>query len=327
MTLTRFLARVALLASFAMSAGAQDFPSKPITIVVGYGAGGGVDTVSRVVANRMSEVLASSVVVENKPGASGNIGARAVANAKPDGYTLLAAPWTTYALNQNLSPATVGFDLAKDFAAVSAIAQQPLVLVSPASFPANSVAELIAMAKSKPGNLTFASAGVGTLDHIAGEFLQRQAGIEMVHVPYKTTAMALQDMLGGLVQMLFASPPFAMPALKAGQTKALMVTMPARIPALPDVPTPAEVGLPGFEVLSTYGLLAPAGTPPAILKRLQDALHETLKTPAVATKLRDLGVTPTPNSSADAEKQIRNDLAKWGKIIKDANIKVDDTKK
>ncbi len=301
-------------------ASADDFPSKPITFVVAYPPGGGADAIGRLLAQRLSDSLGKPVVVDNRPGFSGNIGAASVAKAAPDGYTLLVAPWTTYAINSALYPDKVGYSLEKDFAPVTVIGYLPLVMMVNPTVPAHTVQEFIALAKAKPDALSYGSTGPGSLEHISAEMLKLQAGINMLHVPYKGSGPAVTDLIGGQIQVLFITAPTWAAHSKSGKLRALMVTTPARNDTFPDLPTPKESGLPNYEVFSTYGLLAPAGTPPAVLKRLNDEIRKILENADTKARFKALGVDASPSTPEAAAQRISGDLAKWTKAIKDSNI-------
>lgn len=300
---------------------AEDFPARTITLVVAYAPGGGVDAVARLVGQKLSEALSTSVVVENRAGFSGNIGAASVARAPADGYTLLLAPWTTYAINSVLYPGKVGYDLDKDFVPITVIGYLPLVLLVNPQLAANSVQDVIALARAKPDSISFGSSGPGSLEHIAAELLQLQANVRMVHVPYKGNGPAVVDLISGQIQMLFTTAPTWAAHANSGRLKALMVTTPQRNERFHDLPTPKEAGLPGLEVFSTYGLLAPAGTPAPVVKRLNEELNKLLQAADMRARLRVLGVDAAPSTPDAAQQRVANDLAKWEQILKAANIR------
>lgn len=305
----------------APMARAQDYPSRPITFVVAYPPGGGADAIGRLLAQRLSEAMGTTIVVENKAGFSGNIGAQYVAKSKPDGYTLLVAPWTTYAINSLLYPDKVGYSLEKDFSPVSVIGYLPLVLIVSSQVPAKTVPDLIALAKAKPDSLSYASTGIGSLEHIAAEMFKRQTQTSMVHVPYKGSGPAMSDLMGGQIQLIFITAPTAVANEKSDKVRLMMLTMPERNAALPSLPVPAEAGVPGYEVFSTYGLLAPAGTPPDVLAKLNAELGKVLQQPDTKAKFLALGVTAAPSTPDFAAQRIRGDLAKWSKALKESDIK------
>jgi tripartite-type tricarboxylate transporter receptor subunit TctC len=315
----------AALAAFAWSGAAlaQDYPSRQVTMVVGYPPGGAVDAVGRMIAQRLGDSLGKPVVVDNKSGASGNIGAQFVAKAAPDGYTLLVAPLTSYAMNSLLLPATTGYHLDKDFAPVSLVGYLPLVLMANEAVPATTPAQLVAIAKAKPASLNYASSGNGSIEHVAGEMFKRQAGVSLLHIPYRGAAPAMTDLLAGQVQVMFATAATAMANMKTGRIKPLMVATPQRIAALPDVPTAREAGFPGFEVASTYAVLAPAGTPPAVVRRLNQEIAKIMQVPEVRQRFQTLGIETMASTPEEAGVRVNAELVKWGQVIKAANIKAD----
>lgn len=309
----------AALVSFA--ALAQDYPAKPVTMVVGYPAGGAVDVIGRLVSQKLGDLLGKPVVVDNKAGASGSIGAQFVAKAPADGYTLLMAPLTSYAMNSALYPSTVGFQLDKDFAGVSLVGYLPLVLVANQDLPAASAADVVKMAKAKPGKFNYGSSGNGSIEHVAGEMFKRQMGVSLVHIPYRGAAPAMTDLMAGQVELMFATSATALANLKSGRAKALMLASPTRISALPDVPTAKEAGVADFEVASTYAVLAPAGTPAPVVQRLNAAMGKILQSPDVRARFQTLGVEVMGSTPEEASKRLTAEAGKWGKAIKDANIK------
>ena len=302
---------------------AHDYPNKQITLVVAYPPGGGVDAVTRIVGQKLSEALATNVVVENRPGFSGNIGAASVAKAAADGYTLLLAPWTTYAINSVLYAGRVGYALDKDFTPITVVGYLPLILLVNPQVAANSVQELLALAKANPDSISFGSTGPGSLEHIAAELLKIQANVKMVHVPYKGNGPAVTDLIGGQIQMMFTTAPTWAAHANSGRLKALMVTTPARSEAFPELPTPKESGLPAFEVFSTYGLVAPAGTPAKVIKRLNEEMTRILQAPDTKARFKVLGVDPAPSTAEAAQQRVTRDLARWEQILKAANIKAE----
>jgi len=325
-TLLRALAAIACIAALegAAPAAAQApaYPTKPIRLVVPFPPAGATDILARAVAQKLTEVWGQSVVVDNRPGAGGNIGSELVARAAPDGYTLEMGTVGTHAINSSLY-AKMPYDHVKDFAPVILVAAVPNVLVVNPAVPANSVRELIAYAKANPGKLNFASSGSGTSIHLSGELFKVMAGVEMTHVPYKGSAPALQDLLGGQVQLMFDNLPPSLPQIKAGKLRALGVTTAARSPALPDVPTIAESGLPGFESSSWFGVLAPAGTPPAIIAKLNAEIAKWLATPEAKDRLVAIGANGAGGSPEDFAKHIAAETAKWAKVVKESGAKVD----
>lgn len=312
------VAALACTASFA-----QDYPSRQVTVVVGYAAGGAVDAVARLISQKLGDALGKPVVVDNKAGASGNIGAQFVAKAAPDGHTLLMAPVTTYAMNSLLYPATAGYQLDKDFAGVSTVGYLPLVLVVNEALPARSVADLVKAAKAKPGGMDYGSSGNGSIEHVAGEMFKQQAGVSMVHIPYRGAAPAITDLMAGQLSLMFATVPTAVANLKTGKLRPLAVTTPERIGALRDVPTAREAGYPGFEVASVYAVLAPAATPRPVVQRLNQEIAKILQMPDVQARFQTLGIERASATPEETTQRLGQELAKWGKVIKDSGIKVD----
>jgi tripartite-type tricarboxylate transporter receptor subunit TctC len=331
MTVTRYL-RGVLMPSLAMmialgfvagTALAQNagFPDRPIRMIVGFAAGGSTDVAARIVAQRMSEVLGQSVLVENRTGASGLIAAEDVVKSPPDGYTLMMASQTVLAVVPRLyRKATV--DPVKDFAPVAYCGASPLVLVVNPSFPAHTTAEVIALAKATPGKIIFGTGGVGTTPHIASEMFQYAAGIKMTHVPYRGEAGAINDVVAGQIPAMFANLSAVMGQIKAGTVRAIAVTSPQRSPLVPDVPTVAET-LPGFAAETWFGLVAPAGTPPDVIAKLNAAALQALASADTKKRYADLGMTDTSEGRTTPEQvdaYIKSEIAKWAKVIKDANI-------
>ena len=328
--MTRFakgvLSAIAMFAALAAAGGALaqalTYPTKPIRLVVPFPPGGATDILARDVAQKLTEAWGQAVVVDNRPGAGANIGTELVAKAPPDGYTLLMGTVGTHAINPSLY-AKLPYDHIKDFAPVILVAGVPNVLVVNPALPVNSVAELIAYAKANPGKLNFASSGSGTSIHLSGELFKVMAGVQMIHIPYKGSAPAVQDLIGGQVQLMFDNLPPSLPQIKAGKLRALAVTSTTRAPALPDVPTMAEAGLPGFEASSWFGILAPAGTPPAIVAKLNAEIAQWLATPEAKEKLAKQGASAAGGSPDDFARHIAAETAKWAKVVKDSGAKVD----
>ena len=312
-----------ICALISISAGAQEYPSKTVTIIVPFAAGGAVDTLARILGQKLSENLGKPVVIDGRPGDSGNIGARFVAKAPNDGHTLLMSALTTYSMNATLMQGQTGYDLDRDFAAVSIVGYLPLVLVVNAYLPANSVPDLIRLSKARPGQLAFGSSGNGSIEHVAAEMFGRQAKIQILHVPYRGAAPAMIDLMGGQIQAILTTTTTAINNLKGGRLKPLMVATPERLGALPDVKTARESGLPGFEVASTYGILAPAGTPPAIVGRLNREFANIVAVPDVKTRFQQLGVDTAAMPPEEAARRIRAEIDKWNKVIREANIKIE----
>ena len=310
-----------IAAGLGQRAWAQDYPSKPIRFVIPYPAGGPTDILGRVVGQKLSENIGQPVVIENKPGASGMIGAEQVARAKPDGYTILVNA-SIHVINPSLY-SKMAFDAVKDFAPVTQLASVPLVLVVSPSVPANSVGELIGLAKASPGKLNFASSGVGAAPHLAGELLKSMTGTDIVHVPYKGSSPAITDVVAGHVTMMIDSMPSSMGQVKAGNLKVLGVSTAKRTPALPDVPTIAESGVPGFDVATWYGVWAPAGTPGDIVGKLQAEIAKVLQQPEIREKYADLGAEPVGSTPEQFDAYCRSELTRWAQVVKISGAKLD----
>jgi tripartite-type tricarboxylate transporter receptor subunit TctC len=316
------LAAFAYLAfALAHTAFAQGFPSKPIRIVVTYPPGGGADLMARLVAPKMSELLGQPVVVENKPGASGQIGATEVARAAPDGYTLLLDA-SSYAVNPSLY-GKLPYEPTKAFTPIAVLALFPNVLVVTPSFPVHDVKELIAQAKAKPGSIAFASSGNGSAQHLSGELFRQKTGVEMTHIPYKGGGPAMNDVMGGQVPTFFANMASSLPQIKAGKLRALAITGARRSPALPEVPTMAEAGVPGYEVYEWNAIFAPAGTPPAVLSRLADAIAKAAQSPEFRERVSSLGGELTGYGPAEADRFVREQMDLWGKVVREGKIRVE----
>lgn len=310
-----------LAVALPLPAHADDYPTKPIHIVVPFAAGGAVDAVARIVGQALSDRVKQPVIVENKPGASSNIGMEAVAKAAPDGYTLLMAS-NGIATNNALFP-TLAFDGRRDFTPVARIGYAPLVFVVPANSPYKTLAALIADAKANPGKLTYATAGNGTSGHLAGELFKSAAGIDALHVPYKGGAPAITDLLGERITFMPINPIEVLPNIKAGKLRALAVASDRRAPYLPDVPTAGEAGLPGFDALVWWGVVAPAKTPAPIVARLNDEIVKSLRDPAVARRLEEAGVVITPQTPEQFGQFIATQTDLWTRVVKSAGIKPD----
>lgn len=319
---TRALLQVAActMAAAAGSAVAQDdYPSRPVRIVVPFAPGGSTDVVARILADKLAVELKQPVVVENKAGAGGNIGADAVAKAAPDGYTLLMGTTGVLAINSYLYK-NLSYDAAKDFAPVSYTSLITNILVVKPEQPFRTVGELLATAKTRPGTLSFASSGAGSSTHLSGELFKAMAGVDIMHVPYKGSSQALTDVVSGQVTMLFDNAPSSMGFVQQGKLRALAVTSSKRMPNLPDVPTLDEAGVKGYESLSWSGIVAPAATPQPVIQKLNRAIDRILKMEDVRSKLAGLGVEPVGGAPEAFTKHIRIESDKWGKLVKAAGI-------
>ena len=300
----------------------QDYPSRPIRMIVPFPAGGTADLLARQIGQTMGEALRQQVVIENRTGAGGNIGADLAAKAKPDGYTLLMGTVSTHAINPNLYP-NMPYDPVKDFAPVAMVARMPNLLVLHPSVPAASVAELIALAKARPGTLAFASAGNGTTQHLAGELFKKMADVDMIHVPYKGNAPAVTDLVGGQLQVMFDNIPVSLQQVRAGKLRALAVTGPARSPVLPQLPTVAEAALPGYNITSWFGLYAPSGTSPQIIERLNREANKALASEPIRRRLTDQGIEPAGGTPGQFAEFMRTELVKWGRIVTESGARVE----
>ena len=306
----------------AAMACATGYPNKPIRLIVPFAPGGVTDTGARVVAEKLGARLGQQVVVDNRPGASGNIGTQMAAAAPPDGYTLVVGFDGTLVINPHVY-AKVPFDVLKDFVPVSKIGDAALVIVTHPSVPARDLAGLVAYSKAHGGGVSYCSAGTGSTPHIAGELLRVRTGAHFVHVPYKGGGQALADVVGGTLPMLYTAVAGAYPFIQRGQVHAIAVSSAQRLPSLPQVPTMAESGIPGFEVNSWIGLLAPAGTPQGVIERLQRELQAVVQAADVRERLASLGITASGNTAAEFRSQIEADLRKYAEVVKAANIRVE----
>jgi tripartite-type tricarboxylate transporter receptor subunit TctC len=311
----------ALLLAAVQLAGAQAYPDRPVRMVVPFAPGGATDIIARTVAQKLAERLGQPVVVENKPGAGTTIGNAEVARAKPDGYTLLFAP-TPFVISQVVY-ATLPYDPKKDFAPVSLLATSPFILVVNANVQARSVADLVAAAKAKPGTLTFCSAGNGTVPHLAGELFKLRAGVNVVHVPYKGGGPAIIDLVGGQVDMMFATPIEVAQHVQSGKLRVLGTTSQKRLPAYPDVPTLAESGYPGFEVASFFGVLAPAGTPRDVITKLAGDFAWVMEQPDVRERFASQSAAANVQDPASFARFLDAEREKWADIVKRSGAKVD----
>ena len=311
----------ALATAFSPLASAQAYPGKPIKFVVGFAPGGATDVVGRLMAKKIGDALGQPIIIENKAGGSSNIGAEAVFRAAPDGYTFYVSAITS-AINVSLFP-KLPFDFAKDFEPVALFANVPNILVVHPSVPAKTVKELIDLARAQPGKLSYASSGSGTSIHLCGELFKMLAKVDMVHIPYKGSAPAMTDMIGGQVQVMFDNMPSALPHVKAGKLRALAVTSAQRSPSAPDVITMGEAGVPGFDVQSWFGLVAPKGTPKDIIARVNAEAVNALATAEIKERFLDLGAVPAPMSPEAFGDFIRAEIIRWSEVVKASGAKVE----
>jgi tripartite-type tricarboxylate transporter receptor subunit TctC len=317
------LALIAILgAGIAAPVAAQEYPSRPITLIVPYAAGGGNDVMARAAAEKMSKTLGQQIVIENRGGAGGSIATRQVAKAEPDGYTLGLGGTGTLAIDPTLY-GNVGYDPRRDFAPIGLIATSALVVCVHPSLPAHSIAELIALAKKEPGKLNYASAGSGSGIHLGTEYFAAMAGIKLTHIPYKGSSPALTDLVGGHVAIYFSSLPPAVGLVKEGKVRALAVTGSRRSPLFPDLPTAAESALPGYEAVLHYGIVAPAGTPRAIVEKLSAALRTAVMSEELKTRLADNGAEPLASTPEEYAADIDREETKWSAIVKLAGAKAE----
>jgi len=319
----RFAKVVGLVAFLLCSASfAQTWPVKPIKWIVPFAPGGTTDILARTIGEKLSVALGQPVIIENKPGAGGGVGADFTAKATPDGYTIMGGTISTHAINASLYK-SLPYDPVKDFVPITLIARVPNMLVVNPEIPARNVAELVALLKTNPGKYSFASSGNGTSQHLSGELFKSMAGVDMQHIPYKGSPPALQDVVAGQVAMTFDNITTAWPLAKAGKLRALAVTTAKRSSIAPDVPTLAESGLAGYEVGSWQGVFAPAGTPPAIVQRLNTEIVKIINTPDVKEKLIALGAEPVGNTSEEFGALVKTEGVKWAEVVKKSGAKVD----
>ena len=323
MKIMRILAAAALVALAPLAGlAAEPFPGKQIRFVVPYPPGGPLDTVARLLGQKVSASIKNPVIVENVPGAGGNIGAGVVARAAPDGYTILMGAVATHAINPTLYP-SIPYNAERDFIAVTQIASTPNVLVVNNGVEANSVKEFIALAKSKPGKLNFGSGSTGSAGHLAGELFKSMAGVDMAHIPYKGAAAAMQDLIGGRVDLMFDNFASSLSQVKGGRIRALAVTTAKRTSLAPELPTIAESGLPGFDISTWFGIFVPAGTPRPVVDRLYDEFAKALNAPDVREKMINLGAEPVGSRPEEFAAYVKAEAAKYAKLVKASGAKVD----
>ncbi|MGE0798555.1 MAG: Bug family tripartite tricarboxylate transporter substrate binding protein [Lautropia sp.] len=319
--LFRFYAIGLLAASLASHVGAADYPTRPIRLLVGYAAGGGTDSVARIFGQRLSEVIGQPIVIENRPGAGGNLAAQLTAQAPADGYTIHIVA-SSFATNPSLY-SNAGYDPVNGFAPVSLVASTPYVLEVTPSLAARSVKELIEMARAEPGKLTYASGGTGTPSHLGVELIKSMAGIDLLHVPYKGGGQALTDLMGGQVHAYLDPIVLAAPNVKSGRTRALAVTSLKRSPVMPDVPTVAESGLPGYEITGWYAIFAPVGTPADVVDILNRNIAKALESAEIRKRFLDMGLEPIGAGPEPLRQFMQTEITKWNKVIKASGAKVD----
>ncbi|GAB3475120.1 Bug family tripartite tricarboxylate transporter substrate binding protein [Polaromonas eurypsychrophila] len=305
-----------------VGANAQTYPVKPVRLVVPFPAGGATDILARTISLKASEKLGQQIVIDNRPGAGGTIGSDHVAKSAPDGYTLLIATGSTHSIGPIINP-KIPYNVERDFVPVVYVAQTSSVLVVPASLPVKNLAEFIALAKSKPGQLNFGSSGNGTNSHLSGELFKAQAGVFITHIPYRGTGLVFNDMMSGQVHMLMDNYVTSQSNIKEGKLRVLGVTTPQRVPFLPDVPTLAEQGLKGFDVSNWFGIYAPKGAGADIVSRVNAAFNQALQDPEMQKRLATLGATPAGGTPEQMGKMVATDTARWSKLIRDRKIVVE----
>jgi len=318
------IARLLGVVAFALStfAVAQTWPAKPIKWIVPFAPGGTTDILARTIGEKLTVALGQPVIVENKPGAGGGVGAEFTAKAPPDGYTIMGGTISTHAINASLYK-SLPYDPVKDFVPITLIVRLPNLLVVNPDIPAKNVTELITLLKANPGKYSFASSGNGTSQHLSGELFKSMAGVDMQHIPYKGSPPALQDVVGGQVAMTFDNITTAWPLAKGGKLRALAVTTAKRSAVAPDVPTLSESGLAGYEIGSWQGVFAPAGTPPAIVKRLNAEIVKIINMPDVKEKLIGLGAEPVGNTSEEFAALVKTEVVKWAEVVKKSGARID----
>jgi tripartite-type tricarboxylate transporter receptor subunit TctC len=319
------LSGIAVAFAFAATSAAAAYPDKPIKLIVPYPPGGATDVIGRIIAQRLGDALGQQVVVDNRAGAGGNIGAEAAAKAPADGYTLLMGALTSHATMATLEKGKLRYSITKDFMPVMVVGSVPLVVVVHPGLPVKTMQELVAYGKANPDKLNYASSGAGAPQRMAAEILRNETGMKMVHVPYKGSGPAMTDLVGGQVNLMVETVPAALQFIKANQLRALAVTTPQRISMLPNVPTTAEAGLPAVEVSSTFGVLAPAATPKDILDRLNGAIAKIVAMPEVKEQFLGQGVyAAAPTTPEKSAERLSQEVARWAKLIPEANIKADE---
>lgn len=321
MSITRIFIAALAAVILAAPALAQDYPTKPVRIIVPFPPGGSTDIITRTIGQKLSEDWKQAVVVDNRPGAGANIGAEALVKSVPDGYTLFMAS-TIHSINPSLYP-KLAYDPVKDFTPIIAVAETAQVLVIHPSVPANNLKEFIALLKAQPGRLAYSSAGNGSQPHLAAELFKMMTRTYMLHIPYKGGPPAMTDLLAGQVQASFATAPSAVPHVKSGKIRALGVSTRTRVPALPDVPTLIEAGLPGYDASGFFGLVAPAGLSPALIERINASVTRVLKEPAIRRSLSEQGAEPMTSTPAEYAALIRDEVSKWGKVVRESGAKID----
>lgn len=309
----------AMVAALSQAAFAQSYPARPITMIAGFATGGSVDTVARVVAKQLGDRLGQNVVVDNKAGAGGVVATQQLVRSPPDGYTILLAAVGSLAISPHLVP-NIGYDPLRDLAPITKAVAFPNVIVVHPSLPAKTLAEFVQLAKASPGKITYGSSGIGGIGHLSGAMFALTAGIDIEHVAYKGGAPAMQDLLGGQIPAIFGTPITTLPHIKAGKVRALATTGLTRARIMPDVPTVAESGYPGFEAINWYAYVAPPRTPAEIVDRLNRELVAVLNTPAVREQLDQQGVEAVPGTPAELAKYMASELAAWGRVVKAAKI-------
>jgi len=310
------------LALASTTAFAQTYPDRPIKLIAPFAPGGATDVLARTMAQGLTEAWGQQVIVENRTGAGGNIGADLVAKSAPDGYTLLMGAIGTNAVNAFIYP-KMPYDTERDFAPITQVARVPMLLVVHPSLPIRNVKELIAYAEARPDQLNYASGGVGASQHLAGELFKSMTGVKMVHVPYKGAAPSVTDVVAGQAQLTFGDMVAFLPHAKAGRVRPLAVSTAKRSAAVPDLPTVSEAGVPGYEATAWYGLFAPAGTPPAIVSKLNAESVRILRMPTIAERVANLGAEPVGSTPAEYADFLKAEMARWGKVVRAAGIKSD----